>query len=66
LYNLGFLLLTAFIPVLLYMIPIIFRPGESVSISVMFIAAFLLITGLQSLFFAMWMDIGDNQKLYKY
>ncbi|MBL6964299.1 MAG: glycosyltransferase family 2 protein [Bacteroidetes bacterium] len=66
LYNLSFLLLISFIPALIYMIPKIIRPGETVSVSVMFISAFLLITGLQSLFFAMWMDIGDNQKLYKY
>ena len=27
--------------------------------------AFLFITGFQSLLFAMWMDIQDNEKLYK-
>jgi glycosyltransferase involved in cell wall biosynthesis len=66
LYNLSFTLILAFIPALIYMIPRIFSPGETVSVSVMFLGAFLLIIGVQSLLFAMWMDIGDNQKLYKY
>jgi len=65
LYNLSFFLFIALIPFLIYIIPDIFIQGRTVSISIMFITLFLFISGFQSLLFAMWMDIQDNERLYK-
>ena len=65
LYNLSFLLFVALIPFLIHIFPAIIIPGRTVSISVMFITLFLFISSFQSLLFAMWMDIQDNERLYK-
>jgi len=65
LYHLSFLLLGLSIPVIVTSLPQMFIKGEYVSNKMMFIMLFLLISGFQSLFFAMWMDIQDNERLYK-
>jgi len=64
LYHLGSALFIALIPFLIYMIPLVFLPGRQVSNSIMFIVLFLSISCLQSVLFAMWMDIQDNERLY--
>ncbi len=66
LYNMGFILLFASIPfawkIVSYMISDV--PGERPILnSLMFV--FLIVSSFQSLLFAMWMDIQDNERLYK-
>ncbi len=66
LYNMGFVLLFASLPfawrIISYMINDI--PGERPILnSLMFV--FLIVSSFQSLLFAMWMDIQDNERLYK-
>ncbi|MBD3329230.1 glycosyltransferase [Candidatus Dojkabacteria bacterium] len=64
LYHLSFVLLLINIPFLIQVIrslsPKILLPQQS-----LLIFMFLTISGLQSLFFAMWMDIMDNDRLQK-
>jgi len=64
LYHLGMALFVALFPFLIYMIPLIFIPGRQISNSIMFIVLFLTISMVQSILFAMWMDIQDNERLY--
>lgn len=65
LYNLAFILFIASIPFLVDIISFMARPGEATPNSILLIYVFLLISGFQSLFFAMWMDIQDNDRLQK-
>jgi glycosyltransferase involved in cell wall biosynthesis len=65
LYNLGFLLLTASIPYIIKIIVIILSANETANPLTALALAFLLITGFQSILFAMWMDIQDNERLNK-
>ncbi|NLJ07663.1 MAG: glycosyltransferase [Sphingobacteriales bacterium] len=65
LYHIGFLLFFALIPFIIYMVPLMFMPGRQISNSIMFIVLFITISMLQSILFAMWMDIQDNERLYK-
>ncbi len=64
LYHLGLLLLLASLPYAfkLLKLMIIAEPANPLT-AVAFM--FLSITGFQSLLFAMWMDIQDNQRLYR-
>ena len=64
LYHLAFVLLLASIP---YGIKILIHVFNCIQVGVLPVLAFiaLLITGLQCLFFAMWMDMLDNEKLNK-
>jgi hypothetical protein len=39
--------------------------GQSLTFQSLTIFIFLFISGFQSLLFAMWMDIQDNERLYK-
>lgn len=65
LYHLAFLLFLSDIPFAYYIIRAYFI--DNVSISDPFIIAFMFLTisGFQSFLFAMWMDIQDNERLYK-
>jgi hypothetical protein len=62
LYHLSFLLLLIDIPFILEVIGSM-GPTETLSIQSLIIFVFLTTTGLQSLFFAMWMDMMDNERL---
>jgi hypothetical protein len=64
LYNFAFLLAIIDIPVLIKIIRYLCL-GQSVTFQSLIVFIFLFISGFQSLFFAMWMDIQDNERLYK-
>ncbi|MCD4735920.1 MAG: glycosyltransferase family 2 protein [Bacteroidales bacterium] len=65
LYQLGFLLLLFSLPFLVSLLANAFVPGSSTPTQNLIFFIFLTITGFQSLLFAMWMDILDNDKLNK-
>ena len=65
LYNLSFILFAASIPFLVNILSNVFVPGSVTPNSVLLIYIFLIISALQSLLFAMWMDIQDNDRLQK-
>jgi glycosyltransferase involved in cell wall biosynthesis len=64
LYHVSFFLIIAAIP---YAIKILrlFNSGLAANPLTILAFIFLVISGLQSLLFAMWMDIQDNERLYK-
>jgi hypothetical protein len=64
LYNLSFLLFIVWIPYLIKMARIIIS-GAHASIETLFAFTFLGVTSVQFLLFAMWMDIQNNDRLYK-
>ncbi len=65
LYHMGIFLLLAAIPFLIDILLNAFQIGAATPFQTMIIFIFLVISGSQSLFFAMWMDIQDNERLYK-
>ena len=65
LYILGLLLGLASIPFLVEILRNLFVAGKVTPNSILVIYIFLVISGLQSWFFAMWMDIQDNDRLQK-
>ncbi|MBN2175767.1 MAG: glycosyltransferase family 2 protein [Bacteroidales bacterium] len=65
LYHLGFVLLLTSIPFLVKLLINMFKVGVVSTEQIVIFFVFLTITGLQSLFFAMWMDIQDNERLEK-
>jgi len=65
LYHLGIILFAVAVPFFIDILVNAFRIGEATPFQTMIIFIFLVISGLQSLFFAMWMDIQDNERLYK-
>ncbi|MBN1338348.1 MAG: glycosyltransferase family 2 protein [Bacteroidales bacterium] len=65
LYNLGFLLLIFSLPFLVSLVSNALVRGQITPGQNVMFFIFLTITGFQSLFFAMWMDIQDNDKLLK-
>lgn len=65
LYHLAITLFLIAIPFLIDILGNAFQIGEATPFQTMIIFIFLIISGLQSLFFAMWMDIQDNERLYK-
>ncbi len=65
LYNLSFVLFIFAIPFAVDIIEKVFTKGESILGNNLLIFVFLIISGFQSLLFAMWMDIQDNERLYK-
>ncbi len=65
LYNLSFVLFIFAIPFAVDIIEKVFTKGESILGNNLLIFVFLVISGFQSLLFAMWMDIQDNERLYK-
>ncbi len=64
LYNFSLILLIAWIPYLLKVSNAILS-GLNMSFESLFAFTFLGISAFQSLLFAMWMDIQDNERLYK-
>ncbi len=64
-YMLSLLLFIVDIPFIYQLVKNFFIVGSNIPDSWLIIFIFLTISSLQSLFFAMWMDIQDNQKLYK-
>jgi glycosyltransferase involved in cell wall biosynthesis len=64
LYNISFLLILGTIPYGIKILYIIWK-GASANPLTVLAFFFLFITGFQSLLFAMWMDIQDNERLYK-
>ncbi len=65
LYQLGIFLSLASIPFLIEILRNLFVAGNVTPNSILVIYIFLAISSLQSLFFAMWMDIQDNDRLQK-
>jgi glycosyltransferase involved in cell wall biosynthesis len=65
LYMLALLLAAASIPFLVEILRNLFVAGKVTPNSILVIYIFLVISGLQSWFFAMWMDIQDNDRLQK-
>jgi len=64
LYHLSFLLFALWLPYLLKMARIIAN-GATASFETLFAFTFLGVTAIQFILFAMWMDIQDNERLYK-
>jgi hypothetical protein len=64
LYHFSFVLGLCSIPYFLKIISLVFS-GEAVSPVTMLAFFFLFSGSFQSLLFAMWMDIQDNERLYK-
>lgn len=64
LYHLSFIIGFLWLPYL-YKIIAIFIKGENASFETLFAFTFLGVTAIQFLLFAMWMDIQDNERLYK-
>jgi len=65
LYNLSFVLFLASLPFLVAILENLFVAGRVTPNSILVIFIFLFISGFQSLLFAMWMDIQDNDRLQK-
>jgi len=65
LYHFSFLLGFISIPYMLKIINIMVFTNDNVPTLTMLAFAFLFISSFQSLLFAMWMDIQDNERLYK-
>jgi len=64
LYNLSFVLGLAWLPYLFKVIGI-FIKGQNASFETLLAFTFLGVTAIQFLIFSMWMDIQDNDRLYK-
>ncbi len=64
-YHFSFLLFLGAIPFIIQAIPDIFTHGITMSNSLMLTIFFLVISSIQSLFFALWMDMQDNERLYE-
>jgi len=64
LYHLSILLILVNIPYTWVVLEDVFF-GSKVSTNSLIAFMFLSITGFQSLFFAMWMDMMDNERLQK-
>ena len=64
LYNLGLILTIISIPYLIKILNAIFSENQIGYLPVLAFV-FLFISGIQFLLFAMWMDIQDNERLYK-
>ena len=64
LYHFSFLVAMASIPFGIKILMLVIH-GKDVNPVTLLVFIFLLISGLQSLLFAMWMDIQDNERLYK-
>lgn len=63
-YNLGFLLLLSTIPYAIKILKLIILGIDANPLTVLAFV-FLFISGFQSLLFAMWMDMQDNERLFK-
>lgn len=65
LYHMSFFLFAASIPFAINIIEKVFTIGSAIVSNNLVVFVFLIISGFQSLLFAMWMDIQDNERLYK-
>ena len=65
LYHFSFILGLMSLPYVLKILTITFFTDENVPTLTMLVFTFLFISSFQSLLFAMWMDIQDNERLYK-
>ena len=65
LYHFSFLLGVLSIPYLMKIVKIMYFSTDNVPTLTVLAFAFLFISAFQSLLFAMWMDIQDNERLYK-
>lgn len=63
LYWMSMILFAASIPFLVIILKNLFVSGSVTANSILLIYIFLVISGFQSLLFAMWMDIQDNDRL---
>ncbi len=64
LYHLSFILGLIWIPYLIKVLRLFFT-GQNASFETLLAFTFLGVTSIQFLIFAMWMDIQDNERLYK-
>lgn len=64
LYHISFVLGLAALPYGIKILMLVLN-GKNVNPVTLLVFIFLAISGLQSLLFAMWMDIQDNERLYK-
>jgi glycosyltransferase involved in cell wall biosynthesis len=65
LYHFSFIVGLLTLPYMLKILIITFLTNDSVPALTMLAFVFLFISSFQSLLFAMWMDIQDNERLYK-
>lgn len=65
LYHLSLFLFAVSIPLGFEILYAFLAKGHVITNQALIIFIFLLISGFQSLLFAMWMDIQDNERLYK-
>lgn len=65
LYNLSFLLLVASIPFAVDVLKSLFTKGDVIVSNHLIVFVFLFISSFQSILFAMWMDMQDNERLYR-
>jgi glycosyltransferase involved in cell wall biosynthesis len=65
LYNLSFILGILLIPFAIKVITAILIYGNKLSTDILLAFLFLFTSSFQSFLFAMWMDIQDNERLYK-
>ena len=65
LYHFAFLLIALAIPYAIQIVDNLSKIGSKTPNDVLLVFMFLFISGFQSLLFAMWMDIQDNNRLYK-
>jgi len=65
LYHFSFILGIISIPYIIKIMKIVLFTSDNVSPLTMLAFVFLFISSFQSLLFAMWMDIQDNERLYK-
>jgi glycosyltransferase involved in cell wall biosynthesis len=63
-YNFSFLLILILIPYVIK-VGMLFVSGQRASFETLMAFMFLATSSFQSLFFAMWMDIQDNERLHK-
>lgn len=63
-YHIGFIMLLLSIPYIVKVLRLALS-GESVNPLTALALSFFIISGFQSILFAMWMDIQDNDKLYR-
>ena len=64
-YHISFLLILACIPIGSKLLVDLFYNNIETNYQSIILLSFSFITGFQSLFFSMWMDIQDNKSLYK-
>lgn len=65
LYHLGFLFSLLNFRYFYFGLESFFTPGKALTNEYLLIFIFLTFSGFQSILFAMWMDIQDNERLYK-